>query len=231
MLKTLKVNGNENEILFVSDLHHNHDREFLWGKRGFKSVEEHDSALIHRWNEVCTNRSVVFSLGDEQFNDPTGEKFKNLLRRLNFKTLYCLTGNHFSGRSAVYKEELKLQFPNVFSEDGLQHSEVYPLWHNIDGNPFKQIVFLPTYVEAKINGWHFVLCHFPIYSHHKQSHGAIGLFGHCHQNCALTNKNTGKGKRLDLGLEGFGRPITLAEVNTHLKNRDLDVVDHHDESS
>lgn len=231
MLKTLKINGLENEIFFISDLHHGHDRLFIHKPRGFNNLQEHDAAIVQRWNEVCSNRSVVFNLGDVQFNDPTGDKLKNLFRRLNFKTMYLCLGNHTSGQSAIYKEELKLQFPNVFSEDGFYFSEVYPLWHNVDGNPFKQVVFLPEYVEASINGIRFVLCHYPIYSHHKQSHKSIHLAGHSHGNCALTNKNTGKGFRLDVGWESFGRPISLAEVNSHLKNRDLDITDHHGDDS
>lgn len=227
MLKTLKINENENEIAFIGCAHHNHNRSFIFSPRGFNSMEEHDSALIQRWNETCSNRTIVFSLGDEQFDDPTGDKLKNLFRRLNFKTLYMICGNHVSGRSAIYKEELKVQFPDVFHPNGHDFLEVYPLTYKVDKNPFKQVVFLPTYVEVVINGDRFVLCHYPIYSHHKQSHKSIHLSSHCHGNCKLTNKNTGKGLRLDVGIESFGRPITLAEVKSFMSKREPDITDHH----
>lgn len=231
MLKTLKIKEQENEVAFIGCTHFSHNRDFIYGPRGFSSSKEHDETLIQRWNETCSNRSVVFHLGDFCFNDPTSATFRGLIRRLNFKTMYCLWGNHNSSSKACYQEELKIQFPSVFNPNGYDFCEVYPLIHNVDGNQFKQVVFLPEYVEAVINGDRFILCHFPIYSHHKQSHGSYHLASHCHGNCALTNKNTGKGRRLEVGVESFGRPVTLKEVISHLNGRELNIVDHHGEDS
>ena len=39
-------------IFASSDLHFGHDREFLWGPRGFRSSIEHDEAIIANWNSV-----------------------------------------------------------------------------------------------------------------------------------------------------------------------------------
>jgi calcineurin-like phosphoesterase family protein len=234
MLNNLKITSSNNNILFVSDLHFGHNRDFIWLRRGFTNIVEHDETLIQRWNSVCTNKSIVFHLGDFIFGDPTGQKFDELTRRLNFQELYLLLGNHNSGQAQRYKRDLRQFHPEVFGQD--EHGqedfrEVYPLWTNVDFNNFKNICFLPEYVEASINGVRFVLCHYPIYSHNKLGAGAIHLSGHCHGNNNLTNKDTGKGKRLDVGIESFGRPINLTEVLNHLKQRDLDVVDHHGETT
>lgn len=227
MLRTLKVNEVEDKILFISDLHHGHDKDFIHNPRGFKNLQEHDETIIKRWNEACSESSIVFHLGDICFNDPTSLSFKNLIRRLKFKTLYCLWGNHNASSKAAYLEEIKIQFQNLISEDGREFYEVYPLWHDVDGNPEKKVCFLPEYVEARINGHHIILSHYPIYSHHKQGHGSIALSGHCHGNCKLTNKNTGIGKRLDVGVESFGRPISFREVLSLMRGREIDMTDHH----
>ena len=49
---------------FTSDLHIGHDKEFLWGARGFSSVEEYDTAIIKNWNEIVWPTDTVYILGD-----------------------------------------------------------------------------------------------------------------------------------------------------------------------
>lgn len=51
------------KIFLTSDLHFNHDREFIYGPRGFKSVEEMNEALIKNWNGTVTNEDDVYVLG------------------------------------------------------------------------------------------------------------------------------------------------------------------------
>ena len=40
------------KIWFTSDLHFGHDREFLWGPRGFENIQEHDAVIFEKWNSV-----------------------------------------------------------------------------------------------------------------------------------------------------------------------------------
>ena len=40
------------KIWLTSDLHFGHDREFIWGPRGFKNVNEMNEAIIKNWNAV-----------------------------------------------------------------------------------------------------------------------------------------------------------------------------------
>ena len=224
MFKTLKFKGNEENFWFLSDLHHNHDRGFLYSKRNYKNISEHDEGIINNWNKVCTHNSVIFNLGDVQFGDPDGSKFLQLMRRLNFDTQYIYIGNHVSGHLQVYKNEMLKQFPNSI-KDGVLQYEVYPLTMILDG--IKKIIFMPQYSEIQINGQFIVLCHYSIYSFNNQARGSLMLSGHSHSSCPLTNKNTGKGKRLDLSWESFGRPVNLLEIKKLLANRDLDCSDHH----
>jgi calcineurin-like phosphoesterase family protein len=217
MIKELKFNGDESKFLFLSDLHHSHDREFIWGRRGFNSIEESNRVLIERWNAKCDEESIVFHLGDFIFSDGTGENFYKVIERLKFKELHLLWGNHTSGQRQAYFFQLKQQFGDV-------NYEVYPLSFIHKG---KKIVFLPQYVEVNINSTMLVLCHYPIISHNYQSKNSIHLSGHTHSNCELTNKNNGRGFRLDVGVESFGEPVSLKEVKMHLNGRSLDLTDHH----
>lgn len=226
MFKSLKIVHPEHDVWAISDLHFGHDREFIYGPRGFDSVTNHDETLIHRWNEVCSDRSVVLNLGDFCFADPDGTRFKNLMRRLAFGTHYLLTGNHTSGARQVYMETLVKRFPDAVKDGQLQY-EVYPLVHLVDSDPAKQVVFMPEYMEVSIGGHRYVLCHYPIVSFNNQSREGTCLVGHSHGGCAMTNKDTGTGRRLDVGVESFGRPISLTEIKRHLAGRTVDAQDHH----
>lgn len=61
MLKPVKFN--DTNIYFVGCTHWRHDRDFLWAKRGFSSVQEHDTVLTKRWNAAVKPNSTVFYLG------------------------------------------------------------------------------------------------------------------------------------------------------------------------
>lgn len=51
-------------IFITSDTHFGHDREFLWGPRGFISHIEHDNTIINNWNSVVNDDDIVYHLGD-----------------------------------------------------------------------------------------------------------------------------------------------------------------------
>lgn len=56
-------------IYFSSDLHFNHDKEFIWKERGYRSVTEMNDDIIHKWNSVITNDDTVYLLGDVMLKD------------------------------------------------------------------------------------------------------------------------------------------------------------------
>ena len=78
-------------IFATADLHFGHDQAFIWGARGFKSIEEHDAEIIKRWNEVVTAEDDVYILGDLMLGD--NAHGIQCLSQLNGK-LHILTGNH-----------------------------------------------------------------------------------------------------------------------------------------
>lgn len=51
-------------VFFTSDTHFGDPRVLRIDKRPFKSVNEHDEALIARWNETVSEEDEVWHLGD-----------------------------------------------------------------------------------------------------------------------------------------------------------------------
>jgi calcineurin-like phosphoesterase family protein len=227
MLQTLKFTGDEKTFFASADLHINQTcsswENPLWKMRGFDCKEDHARGVKESWNATCDENSTCFHLGDIVFEDEHGENFVDILHSLRFKTLYLLLGNHNSGQGIVYKRILAEKFPEVFTIG----AEVYPLEWEITEK--KKVVFLPQYAEVTINRNFVVLSHYPMTSHNKMSKKSIHLSGHCHQNLPLTNKDTGRGKRLDVGWDGWGRPVSFFEIKNHLRGRDIDNLDHHGE--
>ena len=57
------------KIFVTSDTHFGHDREFVWGPRGFTNYVDHDTAIIERWNAVVGPDDIVYHLGDVMLGD------------------------------------------------------------------------------------------------------------------------------------------------------------------
>ena len=55
------------EIWITSDTHFGHDKDFIWGARGFENIEQHNQEIIKRWNEVVKKDDIVYHLGDGMF--------------------------------------------------------------------------------------------------------------------------------------------------------------------
>ena len=79
------------KIWLTSDLHLGHDRDFIWGPRGFSSVEEHDKTIIKNWNQLVSWDDEVWVLGDLMLNDNEGG-----VRKINqlAGNIRIIDGNH-----------------------------------------------------------------------------------------------------------------------------------------
>ena len=78
-------------IFLTSDTHFGHDREFLWGPRGFTSSQEHDEAVIKNWNETVGPDDTVYHLGDLMLGD--NAHGIECVKRLNGH-IKLIRGNH-----------------------------------------------------------------------------------------------------------------------------------------
>lgn len=78
-------------IYITSDLHFGHNKPFVYEARGFSSIEEHDEAIIQRWNDIITNDDDVYILGDLMLNN--NDNGAKCLKRLNGNK-FMVRGNH-----------------------------------------------------------------------------------------------------------------------------------------
>lgn len=80
-------------IYVTADLHFGHNQPFLYGPRGFNSIEEHDETIIALWNDFIKPTDTVYILGDCIMND--NESGIDKMLRLNGQ-LFIVLGNHDS---------------------------------------------------------------------------------------------------------------------------------------
>lgn len=80
------------------------------------------------------------------------------------------------------------------------------------------------YLRTKIvdEDFHLVLCHYPIESWMNRQHGACHIHGHCHNN--LKRKDP---RRIDVGWDTFGRPVSIVELFQYFEKQPLIQVDGH----
>lgn len=89
-------------IYLTSDLHFGHDREFIWGPRGFKNVTEMNETIIKNWNDIVQAEDDVYVLGDIMLGDNTAGL--KCIKQLKGK-IHIILGNHdTSSREELYKE-------------------------------------------------------------------------------------------------------------------------------
>lgn len=155
------------KIFVTSDTHFGHDREFVWGLRGFSSIEEHDAAIIANWNSVVGPDDVVYHLGDVMLKD--NEHGMNCLRQLN-GTIYIVPGNHDTST------RLKLY-------DTLEN--VHVLTSNVNELKIGAIYL-------KYNKYNFYLSHHPTMTSNLEKAPYLGLhlinlYGHTHQQKSFYN--------------------------------------------
>ena len=105
-------------IFIVSDLHLGHDKPFIYGARGFESVEDMNTEIIRRWNRAVGEEDDVFVLGDLVMGSLENVQ---LLEELNGR-IHIVRGNHDTDTRWDFYQKL----PNVvevvnsiyFSYDG-----------------------------------------------------------------------------------------------------------------
>ena len=90
-------------IWVTSDWHFNHDKEFIWKARGFKSVEEMNEAIVQRHNDVVKPEDTVYVLGDLMLGQNPAAGL-DLIASMN-GTKVIVGGNHDTNkRRELYKE-------------------------------------------------------------------------------------------------------------------------------
>ena len=96
----------EQKVFVTSDWHFGHDRQFIWGPRGFTSIEEHNAEIVRRHNEVVGPDDEVYVLGDLMLGD--NKVGLAAIAQLNGR-LHVVCGNHDTDARIEAYENL----PNV----------------------------------------------------------------------------------------------------------------------
>lgn len=95
-------------IYFISDMHFGHKNCMAFDNRNFKSIEEHDVALIENWNDAVGIDDEVFILGDFSWHNAT--KTIEILKSLN-GIKHLIIGNH--DQKLLKNREFRLQFVEI----------------------------------------------------------------------------------------------------------------------
>lgn len=145
------------KIWITSDWHFMHDREFIWGARGFQSIEEMNETIIANHNSIVTDEDDVYVLGDLCLGGGESSMiFRNqaLIGRLKGR-LHIVLGNH----------------------DTPARIEMYRFCKNV-----VEVVYA-TMIHYR--GYHFYLSHYPTLTANLEKESlkqcTINLYGHTHQ--------------------------------------------------
>jgi calcineurin-like phosphoesterase family protein len=205
----VRVDAKNHEVLFWGCLHYRHDPKWeipIWKRRGFQSSREHDDGIILNWNSKANKNTIGFLLGDIMFGYGGAEEFIKLFNRLNFSRVFVMSGNHQSG----WKQAFEAAENNILKIDD------------------KEVIFVPNYLEAYINGQPVVMSHYAIASWNGQGKGSWMLHSHSHG--SLYGTDLGNilytAKIMDVGIERHPFPATFGEIKSNFSNPVISF-DHH----
>ena len=89
-------------IWITSDLHFNHNKEFIYKARGFENISQMNEAIIENINDRVTYEDDLWILGDLCLG-PDIEGNKQLIERINCPNIRIIYGNHDTDtRKAMY---------------------------------------------------------------------------------------------------------------------------------
>ena len=78
-------------IYMTSDLHFCHNKDFLYGRRGFDNIWDMNNTIVKNWNEIVQPEDDVYILGDVMLQD--NENGIALLKQLK-GNIHIILGNH-----------------------------------------------------------------------------------------------------------------------------------------
>lgn len=238
----------DQKIIFVSDFHINHDRDFLLQPRfdalpvEIKSryegscwtVDDHKNWIKEQWDHYVDEDTIVFNLGDVCFNDSRGNHFEDI-SKWKCKDHYVLDGNHLSGHKQVYEKALEEKFFSKFQDlypstsRSRREVEVYPLQYN-------NVTFVGRELTIRVGKQEICLSHFPkrIWDH--SGRGSFSLSAHSHSNDIERNPKFPFHKALDVGVENaiiWGNKFcfTYEDVVNIMATKEIKQLDHHDENT
>lgn len=188
-------------IYVTSDLHLNHQRDFIYAARGYETVEEMNKDLIRKFNNTVTDNDEVYILGDLCLGgaDSLIDNFK-MLSQLN-GNIHIVLGNHDTSTRRKMYETLP-QVVSISYADMIQYHK-----------------------------YHFYLSHYPTLTANLDDGKplrarTINLCGHSHATDPFTDWEKGCIYHCEVDAhDGF--PVSLDKIIEDMKQRVQEDEDHY----
>lgn len=155
------------------------------------ATEKHDQWLIKVWNDTVRRGDIVYMLGD--FCLGNRERTQKILSQLHGKK-FLIEGNH---DKSLHGLENYFEWYGQIKEAKFTNNQ-YPF---IDPNE--------TFCVE--------MCHFPLLTWNRRTHGSCMVHGHCHGNVDAINKIT-KELRVDVGIDSGLAQFGLVPLETLYKH-------------
>lgn len=207
-------------ILFSSDFHIDHKRDFVFKPRGFRSWEEHTDFIVKNLLSLKKDDLLIY-LGDFALNT-TDERVQAILNSVQCETYMCY-GNHNSGIRRSYNRAKISYLTERFSDD----VEIYPL------KIAENVTMMGDAFNLCIDGKSFYCNHFATMIWDGQQHGYGALFGHSHGGLkGAQPEDVDCGKILDCGVDNAlkynSTPFFFFPEIVEIMNRkNIKTYDHH----
>jgi len=186
-----KISEEDYSNLFVtSDTHFGHNKDFIYGSRGYNNPEEMNKNMIQTINDTVGENGILLHLGDFCLNT-SREQYEDIMSQLKVKSIWMLWGNHNN--------------PIQKSYGGSQHQ----ITASIRGTHVRYLHHYFTFRKSKKV---FVCFHFPISVWDGMSNGSMHLCGHSHGGYSLSTPKNLTHKILDCGWDIHKKPLTIKEV-------------------
>lgn len=215
MIKIKKRRKDYDKILFMSDTHYGHNRDFLYKPRGFSSSDEHDEWLQSQIDSISSN-SLLIHCGDVGLSCGP-QKIQDFMMTFPCEVL-LVQGNHNSGVYQLYQQHLP---------KGFEKCQLYPL--KITPN----ITLLGYEFLLDIDQDRFFVTHMAPLIWPEGNKGRMAIIGHSHGNLVGANPDDqGLGKILDCGVENAIKYngtafFSLEEIKEIMLKKPISMVDHH----
>lgn len=188
----------EQKTFFTGCTHYGHAKIIQYCERPFKSIQEHDSALIKRFNSVVSPNDQSYILGDFAFKSKTNiHDIVEIFNSLNGKIFYIF-GNH---DKSLRKE-----------------------WNYITRKTRGKVIFLGDYAEIDVGKQKIILCHYAFKVWNKRHFGSWNLYSHSHGTLPDDPHNLG----IDVGVDCHNYyPIEFNQVKEIMAAKTYKPVDGH----